>query len=234
MEALKHFKERGGSFLKAPDVLRRQVGGIKAVLFDWDGVFNEGFKDLEGGSPFSEVDSMGINMLRFGLWSAHRRNPPAAIITGQRNPYAVRFGEREHLHQVYMGFANKPEAFKEFLRIHGLQAREVAFFFDDILDLPIAKQCGFRVLIGHTASPMMELYARTNGDADYVTGSSGGAHGLREACELMLVLLGRWNDVVDQRQAYSETYQRYLKERDSVRTEVQRFEREAPAPPAGQ
>jgi 3-deoxy-D-manno-octulosonate 8-phosphate phosphatase (KDO 8-P phosphatase) len=218
MEALKHFKDRGASFLKAPDVLRRQLVGIKAVLFDWDGVFNEGFKDLAGGSPFSEVDSMGVNLLRYGLWGSHRANPPAAIITGQNNPNALQFGEREHLHQVFMGYANKPEAFQEFLRIHGLQAREVAFFFDDVLDIPVARQCGFRVLIGHKASPMMELYTRNNGDVDYVTGCSGGEHGLREACEMMLVLLGRWNDVVDQRQAFSPNYQEYLAERNAVIT----------------
>ena len=43
-----------------PELLRR-LARTKAVLFDWDGVFNDGFKDAEGGSPFSEVGSMGVN-----------------------------------------------------------------------------------------------------------------------------------------------------------------------------
>ncbi len=222
MDALRHFKERGTSLLKQPDVLQRQLGGIKALLFDWDGVFNEGFKGPDGGSPFSEVDSMGVNLLRFGLWSAQRTNPPTAIITGQQNPVAERFAEREHLHGLYMGFANKPEAFEAFLKQHHLHAREVAFFFDDVLDLPVAQLCGLRVLIGHKASPMMEVHARDNGLADLVTGCSGGQHGVREACELMLLLLGRWNDVVENRTAFSSNYQRYLSERNAVVPAVHR------------
>ena len=45
---LRHFKERGASFLKQPDVLQRQLFNVKALLFDWDGVFNEGFKGRAG------------------------------------------------------------------------------------------------------------------------------------------------------------------------------------------
>ena len=40
-------------------MLARQLHGIRALVFDWDGVFNDGWKDAQGGSPFSEVDSMG-------------------------------------------------------------------------------------------------------------------------------------------------------------------------------
>ncbi|MEZ4760760.1 MAG: hypothetical protein R2810_13355 [Flavobacteriales bacterium] len=222
MESLRHFKERGASFLKQPDVLQRQLFNVKALLFDWDGVFNEGFKDEQGGSPFSEVDSMGVNMLRFGLWRTLGKLPPTAIITGQHNHLAQAFAEREHLDRVYMGFANKPAAFDAFLGDHGLQDRDVAFFFDDILDLPVARRCSLRILIGHQASPMMELYARDHNDADYVTASSGGDHGVREGCELMLALWSRWDEVVDNRLAWSDTYQRYLTERNAVVTEVVR------------
>lgn len=222
MDPLRHFQDRGANFLKQPDVLRRQLAHVKALLFDWDGVFNEGFKDGEGGSPFSEVDSMGLNMLRFGLWRTLGKLPPTAIITGQHNHLAQQFAEREHLDGVYMGFTHKPTAFEAFLERHGLKDRDVAFFFDDILDLPLARRCGFRILVGHRASPLMELYARDRNDADYVTATSGGAHGVREGCELVLALMGRWDEVVDNRLAWSDTYQRYLGERNAVNTEVVR------------
>jgi 3-deoxy-D-manno-octulosonate 8-phosphate phosphatase (KDO 8-P phosphatase) len=131
-----------------PELLRR-LARTKAVLFDWDGVFNDGFKDAEGGSPFSEVGSMGVNLLRFALWL---RNGPPAQGRGDHRPaqplFAERFAQRERLHGVYMGFTNKPDAFDAFLAKHGLQAEEVAFFFDDVLDLPVAARCGLRVMIG--------------------------------------------------------------------------------------
>ena len=67
-------------FLHEPAELQRRARKVRAVLFDWDGVFNDGWKDLDGGSPFSEVGSMGVNMLRFALWLRNGVNPPSAVI----------------------------------------------------------------------------------------------------------------------------------------------------------
>ena len=135
-------------YLHEPAELQRRISGINAVLFDWDGVFNDGWKDLHGGSSFSEVGSMGVNMLRFAMWLRNGVNPPSAVITGQVNPMAEKFVQRERFHAIYMGFANKPDAFMEYLRMNALKPEEVAFFFDDAIDLPVARQCGLRIMIG--------------------------------------------------------------------------------------
>jgi len=47
--------------------LGQRANRIKAVLFDWDGVFNDGWKDPEDGSALNGrgVDSMVVNKLRF-------------------------------------------------------------------------------------------------------------------------------------------------------------------------
>ena len=204
-----------------PELLRR-LARTKAVLFDWDGVFNDGFKDADGGSPFSEVGSMGVNLLRFALWLRNGTLPKAAVITGQHNPFAERFGQRERLHGVYMGFTNKPEAFDAFLSTHGLQADEVAFFFDDVLDLPVAARCGLRVMIGSTVTAWLIEQAIARGEVDIVTANSGGDNGLREATDAVIALLGHGADVIAHRTAYSETYQRYLGERQAVEPVVLR------------
>lgn len=225
MDHLKIFGTLGTRFLRPPDMLARQLHGIRALVFDWDGVFNDGWKDAEGGSPFSEVDSMGVNLLRFALWTANKHVPPTAIITGQLNPLAERFAQREHLDGVFAGFNNKSEAFAQFLSTHGLEAKQVAFFFDDVLDLAIARQCGVRVQLRRLAAPMLENYITKKGDADLLTRFSGGEHGLREACEVLIALMGRWNDVVDQRVQFSESYQKYLVERNAVNAMMVRKER---------
>ncbi len=204
-----------------PELLRR-LARTKAVLFDWDGVFNDGFKDADGGSPFSEVGSMGVNLLRFALWLRNGTLPKAAVITGQHNPSAERFGQRERLHGVYMGFTNKPEAFDAFLSTHGLQADEVAFFFDDVLDLPVAARCGLRVMIGSTVTAWLIEQAIARGEVDIVTANSGGDNGLREATDAVIALLGHGAHVIAHRTAYSETYQRYLGERQAVEPVVLR------------
>ncbi|MFN3875435.1 MAG: hypothetical protein ACK4L7_05950 [Flavobacteriales bacterium] len=204
---------------------RARLARIRAVLFDWDGVFNDGFKDAEGGSPFSEVGSMGVNLLRFALWLRHGRLPVAAVITGQHNPLAQRFAQRERLHGVYMGFTNKPGAFDALLAKHDLRADEVAFFFDDVLDLPVAARCGLRVMIGSPATAWLVEQAIARGEADLVTANGGGSNGLREATDAVIALLANGAEVIEHRAKYSETYQRYLGERQAVRPEVVRTAR---------
>lgn len=202
--------------------LQRRLARTKAVLLDWDGVFNDGFKDAEGGSPFSEVGSMGVNLLRFALWLRNGSLPKTAIITGQHNPFSERFAQRERLHGVYMGFTNKPEAFEAFLKLHGLEADEVAFFFDDVLDLPVAERCGLRIMIGSPVTAWLVEQAIARGAVDLVTANSGGDNGLREATDAVIALLGNGTDVIDHRVEYSETYQRYLRERQAVVPEIVR------------
>jgi 3-deoxy-D-manno-octulosonate 8-phosphate phosphatase (KDO 8-P phosphatase) len=222
MSVLKHFTVQGLRTTAPEKDLLRRLARTKAVLFDWDGVFNNGFKDAEGGSPFSEVGSMGVNLLRFALWLRNGSLPKAAIITGQHNPYSERFAQRERLHGVYMGFTNKPEAFDAFLKQHGLEADEVAFFFDDVLDLPVAARCGLRIMIGSPVTAWLVEQAIERSEVDIITAHSGGENGLREATDAVIALLGNGSDVIEHRVKYSETYQRYLSERQEVKPEVVR------------
>ena len=216
MSSIKVFTTNGLRTTAPETELLRRLARTKAVLFDWDGVFNDGFKDADGGSPFSEVGSMGVNLLRFALWLRNGHLPKAAVITGQHNPYAERFAQRERLHGVFMGFTNKPEAFDAFLAKHGLQADEVAFFFDDVLDLPVAARCGLRIMIGSPVTAWLVEQVIARGEVDIVTSNSGGSNGLREATDAVMALLGVGRDVLAHRAGYTETYQRYLGERQAV------------------
>ncbi|MEZ4738469.1 MAG: hypothetical protein R2818_03720 [Flavobacteriales bacterium] len=222
MAGLAPFIELGLRTTGTEKELLRRLARTKAVIFDWDGVFNDGFKDAEGGSPFSEVGSMGVNLLRFALWLRNGSLPKAAVITGQHNPYAERFAQRERLHGVYMGFTNKPEAFDAFLAANGLEADEVAFFFDDVLDLPVATRCGLRVMIGSPATAWLVEQVIARGEVDLVTANSGGNNGLREATDAVIALLGNGAAVIEHRVAYDEQYQRYLEQRQAVVPEVVR------------
>jgi len=196
--------------------------GIKAVIFDWDGVFNDGFKDMDGGSPFSEVGSMGVNLLRFALWLKNGELPISAIITGQHNPFAEKFAQREKLHGVYMGFTNKPEAFNAFLGEHDLQPEEVAFVFDDVLDLPVAAVCGVRVMIGSPATAWLVEQVIARGGTDVVTANGGGENGLREATDLLIDALGNGTEVLNDRVGSTERYQSYLSARQKLIPQIVR------------
>ena len=217
-----HSLDTDTRFLRSSADLAIRLHNIRAVLFDWDGVFNDGWKDLDGGSPFSEVGSMGVNMLRFALWLRNGVNPPAAVITGQINPHAEKFVKRERFHALYMGFINKPDAFQQFLQDNVLKPEQVAFFFDDAIDLPVAKRCGLRVMIGRNTGKLFTEHVVARGDVDIITEHSGGENGLREATEAVMGLMGSFDNVFDQRAAYTSDYQRYLKERNATELSVQR------------
>lgn len=217
---VKLFEKGGGEFVSTPPFFIDKLKKIKAVLFDWDGVFNDGFKRGSEGSIFSEVDAMGTNLLRYALWKSKNELPTIAVITGERNPLAQQLAEREHFHEVYFLSKNKVIVFNSFCEKYKLKPDEVLFFFDDVLDIEVARLCGARIMIGRPASPLLKKYATGSSVADYITACDGGRHGLREGCELVVGLLGLFDDVIKNRSTFSENYTAYLAERQGVTTTV--------------
>lgn len=208
------FTELGGNFGRPFAEFKEKLSSIKAYLFDWDGVFNDGVKTAQGGSPFSEVDAMGTNMLRFGHWMKHAKLPFVGIITGEDNPSALYLAQRERFHSVYFKSANKLIAFGHFLESNQLQPHEVAYVFDDVLDLGVAEQCGIRILVKHKAAPMFQNYALKNEIADYITANEG--HAVRETCELILSTFDLYDQAIRYRSHFHENYKTYLGIRQSV------------------
>ena len=74
------FTGLGGKFLISEEEMERELRKVNVFIFDWDGVFNDGFKDSDRGSGFSEADSMGVNMLRFNNWRIQKKAPLVFII----------------------------------------------------------------------------------------------------------------------------------------------------------
>ncbi len=212
------FKRGGGTFLSAPESFQRKIRQVRALVFDWDGVFNRGEKGEGTNSPFSEPDSMGSNMLRYGFWRAKEKMPVTAIITGIDNRSAMHLARREHFQGVYLGIKRKPLALNHLCAGHNLRSEQIACFFDDINDLEMAATCGVRILMNRSASPMFRHHVEVNGLADYITGSDAGRYGVRESAELFLAMLGSYEEVVASRVAWDSAYQKYLTERQSILT----------------
>ncbi len=223
-ELQKIFEEIGGKFVTAPTVLAEKLTRVKALVFDWDGVFNDGVKNETGSSTFSEVDSMGTNLLRFGLWLQQGRMPAAAVITGVHNGLALDLVGREHFQAGYVQAKHKVAVLEHFLNQHGLQPHEVAFFFDDALDLSVAAVVGVRILVKRTANPLFTKYVLENGLADYVTGHESGRFAVREGCELLLGLLGRYDEVMAERLRYFPVYDDYYTARQAIVPQLWRID----------
>lgn len=218
--AAARFAELGGIFLADVGDLCSRLTSIRALVFDWDGVFNLGAKSQSTASGFSEADSMGTNMLRYGLWRRNGSQPTAAIITGADNPTAESFAKREHFQTVFRGIANKRVAIGQLCDRHGLEPSEIACVFDDINDLGMAAECGARFLVRRAASPLLQDFVARNNLCDYITAAEGDRFAVRECSELMLGLIGMFDDVVRSRSAHDADYRKYFSARQSIETET--------------
>lgn len=210
------FKSQGGNFVVPPSLISEKLSGIKAFIFDWDGVFNDGFKRDNLGSPFSEADSMGLNMLRFSYYLKYNFIPKVFIITGENNQPALTLSNREAFAGVFLNVKNKTQALDRICQEHALLAAEVAFSYDDILDLSLAQKAGLRFMVNRSASPMLRKMVINESWVDYITANEGGNHSVREICELVIGLNGNYEDVVDERVKFDKTYTSYLSERNQI------------------
>ena len=215
------FSALGGVFQTPATDIGARLAGVRGLVFDWDGVFNPGAKGENVSSTFSEADSMGVNLLRYALWRVRGELPVVSLITGENNPTARRFAAREHFHAVYSGIRNKAAAVDELCAQTGIDESELLCVFDDVNDLGMAARCGVRMLVRRGSSPLLRDYAARHALFDYMTGAGPDAHAVREIAELLLGLLGVFDQVVASRVANDADYARYFAARQAVET---RFE----------
>ena len=220
------YTKAGGEFISSPVLLSEKLRKVKALIFDWDGVFHGGAKK-DGHSSFSEVDSMGVNMLRFGYYLHHGSIPITAIITGENNLTAFHFAEREHLDAVFYRIKSKDKALDFIMEKHGLKKEEILFVFDDILDLSAARESGVRFLISRISNPMFRAYCKENLLADYASANDGSHHGVREITELSLSLMNLFEATLENRVAFSKDYSAYWSSRNEIKTRFFTFQNEA-------
>jgi 3-deoxy-D-manno-octulosonate 8-phosphate phosphatase (KDO 8-P phosphatase) len=212
------FEDAGGQFILPANELQKKLKGIKALIFDWDGVFHSGYKSENQSSLFSEADSMGVNMLRFSYYLMNQAIPYTAIITGENNKTAFHWAEREHLDDVFYKIKDKVEILNWLADNKGINKEEVLFVFDDILDLSMAKECEVRYLINRSASISLHDYCITNNLCDYISFNDGGSHAIREISELSINLLGNWNEVLEERIKFNNLYAPYIRNRQEIET----------------
>ncbi len=214
------FISRGGVFHTDPYDLAARLQNIRGLIFDWDGVFNNGIKGVGSGSTYSENDSMGVNMLRYGFWLLNKSQLLTAIITGEMNDSAKFLADREHFHSIYQGVKNKRSVIDELFFDYalGLEAGELICVFDDINDLSIASVCGIRIMVRQKSAPLLEDFVVGEGLVDYMTAAESGMQAVREISEMLLGLMGIYQITIKSRMVMDDQYQKYLEERQAIQT----------------
>jgi 3-deoxy-D-manno-octulosonate 8-phosphate phosphatase (KDO 8-P phosphatase) len=213
-------KDFRGELVIRTDEFRKKIKDIKLLVFDWDGIFNDGSKS-QMSSSFNEIDSMGINMLRFGYFLRNRQNPITAIVTGERNDTAIHWAEREHFHYVFFKVKNKADVQKHLLHGNNMNHEDILFVFDDIHDLSLAMNAGLRILVKNPGAKLFADYCKKMKYCDYITKNSGGNLALREISELILNQLDLFERTIENRMNFHGVYSDYFQIRNLVKTTVQ-------------
>jgi 3-deoxy-D-manno-octulosonate 8-phosphate phosphatase (KDO 8-P phosphatase) len=186
---------------------------IKLLLFDVDGVLTDGklyifpapariqqsteehAAKLGGQGGFGLVSQTLIEAKGFHAHdgTAVSLARLAGIKTGlitKRVSETVALRARDlKLDYVYQGIQDKLTAFEEILRQAGLNASEAAFVGDDIIDLPVMRNCGLAIAVANAR-------AEVKAGAHYVTPHAGGDGALRDATEYILKAQGKWRQVM--------------------------------------
>ncbi len=218
MTVKEQFENIGGVFITPETELKVKLSKIKAYIFDWDGVFNNGAKIGNEGSNFAEPDAMGVNMLKLDYWLRNGLLPYTFIVTGEENKSAQFLATREHMNAAFFRCKFKVKALERICKENNLKPEEIAFVFDDILDVELARSCGASFQINRNANPLFNQYLVDTKSCDYRTGHTGGDSGVREVCELIIGLNGSLPNAIETRIEFTGDYTRYLNERNLIET----------------
>jgi 3-deoxy-D-manno-octulosonate 8-phosphate phosphatase (KDO 8-P phosphatase) len=186
---------------------------IKLLLFDVDGVLTDGkifvFPAPAGAQPPTQQPAaphgghsgfglVSQTMVEAKGFHAHDGTSIslarlAGIKTGlitKRISETVALRARDlKLEHVHQGIQDKLTCFEGILRQEGLRSGEAAFVGDDVIDLPVMRNCGFAIAVANARREVKQ-------EAHYVTEHAGGDGALRDAVEYILKAQGQWDRVV--------------------------------------
>jgi 3-deoxy-D-manno-octulosonate 8-phosphate phosphatase (KDO 8-P phosphatase) len=174
--------------VSAEDRARR----IKIILFDVDGVWTDGTiwiypmpVALPDGSiatrmveakGFSAHDGAGVTLARLG-------GMKVGVVTKRISETVAMRARDLKLEFVYQGQAFKMKAVREIVEKAGVALDEIAYVGDDVVDLPVMRQCGFAVAVANARR-------QVKAEAHYVTPNKGGEGAGRDAIEFILAAKG--------------------------------------------
>ncbi len=168
--------------LRFPDALLQKAKGIRAAIFDVDGVLTDGRIYIsergEEFKAFSTLDGHGLKLLALG-------GITPVVITGRDSPAVRRrVADLGIAHAVY-GVHDKLAAAEVLIRALGIEWPQMAAMGDDWPDLPLLTRAGF-------ACAPANAHVEVRTVAHHVCILQGGHGAARECCDVLLSASGRY------------------------------------------
>lgn len=168
--------------LSAPPELLLRAQGLRAAIFDVDGVLTDGRlyigEDGEAFKAFHVLDGHGIKLLA-------RAGIEPVVITGRDSPAVRRRLGDLGVVEARFGVADKLAVAQALLDERGWAWAEVAVIGDDWPDLPLMVRAGW-------ACAPANAHAEAKAVAHHVCTLRGGEGAAREFCDLLLMASGRY------------------------------------------
>ena len=143
-----------------------------------DGGYSIHSEAIVEAKGFNAHDGAGISLARLG-------GLKTGIITKRISETVALRARDLKLNHVYQGIADKLSVFREILKKENLRADEVAYVGDDIIDLPIMRNCGLAIAVRNAREEVKD-------ESHYITDHEGGKGAVRDAVEFVLRSRGNW------------------------------------------
>lgn len=173
--------------MKISDDAIERARRVKLIIFDVDGVLTDGGIYHGGhGELFKAFHCRD----GFGITLAHSCGLKSAIITGRTSAMTSWRAAELKISAVMQGQMNKRDAYKKIKTQFGLADEEICYVADDVIDLPVFVQVGFRAAVGDAVPEVIER-------AHFVANNFGGRGAVREVIEFILKAQGFWADIIE-------------------------------------
>ncbi len=167
----------------------RPAGSAKETLMDrsaqhaGQGGFGFQSATLIEAKGFHAHDGTGISLARLaGLTTG--------IITKRVSETVALRARDLRIDHIYQGIQDKFGVFREILEKERISAEQAAFVGDDVIDLPVMRQCGLGIAVKN-ARPEVKA------EAHWITSHAGGDGAARDAIEYILKAQAKWKKVVE-------------------------------------
>jgi len=173
--------------MKISDDALERAKRVKLIIFDVDGVLTDGSLNIGAhGEVFKKFHSRD----GFGITLAQSCGLKTAIITGRTTEITTHRAAELKISTVLQGQMNKRAAYKKIKEKFNLTDDEICYVADDVIDLPVFVQVGFRAAVADAAPEVVER-------AHFVANNFGGHGAAREVVEFILKAKGFWQQIIE-------------------------------------
>jgi 3-deoxy-D-manno-octulosonate 8-phosphate phosphatase (KDO 8-P phosphatase) len=159
---------------------------IDLLVLDVDGVLTDGriFLTSDGDEikVFHARDGAGMK-----YWKRAGRR--LAIISGRGSPAVTKRAKALEVDAIRLNVKDKLPVFEEVLAEMDVPASRVAVVGDDLVDVPMLRNCGFAITVPDAPEEVRQV-------AQYVTQREGGFGAVREVVEMILKGAGLWDQIL--------------------------------------